>query len=45
MAAGSTRGRRTFALAFATHRNTAGVASSKTRHTVGGDATGPSRAV
>lgn len=43
MAAGSTRGERTLALAFATRRNTAGVASFKTRHTVGGDATGPSR--
>jgi len=31
VAAGSTRGRRTLTLAFATHRNTAGVASSKTR--------------
>jgi hypothetical protein len=45
VAAGSTRGERTLAIAFATRRNTAGVASSKTRHAVGGDATVPSRAV
>jgi hypothetical protein len=33
-----------FALAFATRFNTAGVSSSKARHAVGGDATGPSTA-